>query len=458
MVLAPEQKALAAEWRERNPQTPDEIAAFYSTSAAVADDLASWHARDETRQRWTQRIVELAKEQGAKTVLDVGAGDGTDLAALLDSGARTMSAIEPNDGLRDAAFRRLRLDAPPGSAWVFAQPSLDAWENTVRDCPEMDNPDLTLLMDVLEHVPNAPAFLDRVIEHIPVGGWLVEATPTWDIANPTHLKENWGWSPVGQLRKNGFQITEADHHFHIWKRVSTGVETSQTAILVSYRAVAPETVTAISRMHHLGNWNVLPHTNDALVTRGRSMAVSAWWRELPDDVFLMIDSDIVFEPRDAMKLVERCRTQYPVISAAYAIRDGKQIASRIRPGETVEFHADAEPVAVDYAATGFLAVRRDVIDTLIKRLPLCHAGQPWSFWPFFDHRIVELPNGDHEYISEDWDFSLKCREAGIPVYLDPSIRLKHLGMYAYELEDITLPKGKPHYPHIAIKESERRYE
>lgn len=442
MVLAPEQKALADEWRDRNPQTPEEIAAFYRDSQAMADDLAAWHTHDENRQRWTRRIVELAKAEGVQFALDIGAGDGADLAALHDTGILCYG-VEPNIQLR-AAIRERGIHA-------FA--SLD----DLHPGPYNHVP-LFLLMDVLEHVPNAPAFLDRVIAHIPVGGWLVEATPTWDIQNPTHLKENWGWSPVGQLRKNGFSLVDVDRHFHIWQRASEGIGTSQTAILVAYRAIAPETVAALSRLHHIGSWSVIPQTNDALVSRARSMAVSTWWREMPDDVCLQIDADIVFDPRDAMKIVDRCRNGYPVISAAYAIRDGKSIASRIRPGETVEFHAGAEPVAIDYAATGFLAIHRSVIDTLIKELPICHADKPWSFWPLFQTQIEHLPNGNAEFLSEDWFFSKLCRDAGIPVYLDPSIRLKHLGMYPYELEDAVTPTTKQHYDSITIREQERIYE
>lgn len=443
VTLTTGQQALADEWRERNPQTPDEIDAFYRTSRAMAHDLEEWHQRDERRQRWTQQIVRLAQRESITSVLDVGCGRGDDLVALSEAGIRDLCAIDRNEALLATVEQRI----PMKSALVTGI-SLNALAPSFRA-------DLTLLIDVLEHIPNPRAFLARVIQHIPIGGWLVEHTPTWDIAPPTHLKSNWGWLPGHELTAAGFQQMDFDRGLRIWQRKGFKSATSQTALLVSYRAVAPETVAKLSLLHSLGNWQVHTQTNDALITRARSVAVSHWWRQYPSDVFLMIDSDIVFEPADAMRITDRCRNGYPIIAGAYAIRDGTSIASRIRPGESVTFTAGAEPVEIDYAATGFLAVHRSVIDAMIPTLPICHADQSYAFWPFFDTQIVTLPNGNSEYLSEDWDFCLKARELGFSIYIDPSIRLGHLGLKEFRLEDVAANAAPVARPTLSFQEAAR---
>lgn len=425
VTLTTGQQALADEWREQNPQTPAAINAFYRTSQAMTQDLAEWHERSEARRAWTQQIVRLAQRNGIRSVLDIGCGRGDDLAALVHAGIDRLVGVEPNEAMHSDAFVAIN---PIGSG---IQNQL--W-SSLDDVVGMF--DLVLLMDVLEHLPDPVSLLNQVFEHVPIGGWLVEHTPTWDIANPTHLKSNWGWSPGHILTSHGFQQMGYDQGLRIWQRKGPKSATSQTALLVSYRAVAPETVAKLSLLHSLGNWQVHTQTNDALITRARSIAVSHWWRQYPSDVFLMIDSDIVFEPADAMRITDRCRNGYPIIAGAYAIRDGTSIASRIRPGESVTFTAGAEPVEIDYAATGFLAVHRSVIDAMIPTLPICHADQSYAFWPFFDTQIVTLPNGNSEYLSEDWDFCLKARDLGFSVYIDPSIRLGHLGLKEYRLEDV----------------------
>ena len=67
------------------------------------------------------------------------------------------------------------------------------------------------------------------------------------------------------------------------------------------------------------------------------------------------------------------------------------------------------PKKIEYAATGFLAVHRKVIDALIYsgRFPLCHADKPWSFWPLF--QPITAPMGKtNAYLSEDWSFCLQA--------------------------------------------------
>ncbi len=42
----------------------------------------------------------------------------------------------------------------------------------------------------------------------------------------------------------------------------------------------------------------------------------------------------------------------------------------------------------------------------------------------------------HIYLSEDWAFCQRARDAGFDCWLDPSIRLGHMGQTMYTLEDL----------------------
>lgn len=179
---------------------------------------------------------------------------------------------------------------------------------------------------------------------------------------------------------------------------------------------------------------------DALVSRSRSIAASAFLRS-DADVMLTIDSDIWFRPEDAVSLCEKAM-EFGVIGALYMTRSlNTQPALLLPEGESVTFAPGASPVSVRFASTGFMAVHRSVFERLSEGLPLCHQG--WSdrgadtsFWPFYMPFTIPWEGDGHMYLSEDWAFCQRAKDAGMGIWLDPSIRLAHYGQTAYTLEDL----------------------
>lgn len=99
---------------------------------------------------------------------------------------------------------------------------------------------------------------------------------------------------------------------------------------------------------------------------------------------LFVDSDIGFDPQDALRLLERPE---PVISGVYAKKGMREMASVFAEGtKEVLFGVDAkEAYPLRYAATGFLRIRASVLRRMITelKLPLCAAacGRSSSPWP-----------------------------------------------------------------------------
>lgn len=190
---------------------------------------------------------------------------------------------------------------------------------------------------------------------------------------------------------------------------------------------------------------------DALVSRARSIVASAFVRSNAD-VLLMIDSDIQFRSEDALKL---CREalQKDVVGALYMTRNVQTQPALMLPNEPVTFADGQEPVEVPYLSTGFMAVSRRVFLRLKQDLPLCHRGwndrgQDTSFWPFYLPMVIPNEVEGNYYLSEDWAFCHRAKEAGFRTWLDPSIRLGHVGTYVYQLEDLLRPNKLPPQPLI----------
>lgn len=176
--------------------------------------------------------------------------------------------------------------------------------------------------------------------------------------------------------------------------------------------------------------------NDALVERARSMFCTQLMK-LNYDSVLLIDSDIKFSVVDVLKIFKHLENpKYSIIGAMYPIKKIEtQPASKQFEGQTIEYRNDAEPACIKYLSTGFMGIRREVLEKLARKLPLLYKGQEWEFYPFFkaDYR-------DGQYISEDWTFCELARKYGFPIWIDPSIRLGHIGDYIYTLTDMTIKK------------------
>ena len=76
---------------------------------------------------------------------------------------------------------------------------------------------------------------------------------------------------------------------------------------------------------------------------------------------------------------------------------------------------------------GFSGAELDRIQTARQK----KAKETGDFWWF---EFLKQPDGQGEY-GEDISFCFKCIELGIPVYVDTTVRPKHMGDYGYNLDD-----------------------
>ena len=149
-----------------------------------------------------------------------------------------------------------------------------------------------------------------------------------------------------------------------------------------------------------------------------------------------IDSDIAFSPG----AVDRLRSHgLPMICGIYPKKGEKQrsFACKFSRGtEMVAFGEAGGLVEVSFAGTGFLLMRRDVYQAIQEHfgLPVCNERFGPSMIPFFQPAIVPDGRG-HWYLAEDYSFSHRARECGYRVMADTTLRLKHIGSYAYGWED-----------------------
>lgn len=421
LTLEQARALLAAEWVAANPQTPEQIAAFYVSAEHYGADLDAWHQTPE-RQSWTQMLVHVVRESGAQRVVDIGCGAGHDVLALLDAaGGIDVCGVEPNDSLRHGLVTSF-YDRD-----LFPRATVAAG---VAEAP-IETADLLVCVDVLEHVPDPETFLGGIAQRAPIGCLLFETTATHDATTPLHLAGNRGWHPGHILERHGWRvIDEAQSRVRVWKRLAETGRQTASLLLCAYRELSAQTHDRMQRtvLAGQGHWRERVKTGDADISRSRSIIATSWWRETADDVFLMVDADIIFQPADADHVVELCRNGLDIVCGAYPVHNGEHLALRCFPGTgMLSFGPGNPPIEIEYPATGFMAVHRRVLDALVKTVPLCHPSAPWSFYPIFPQPFVtDSESGDSIRLSEDYGFGHIAREAGFRVWLDQSVKLQHL--------------------------------
>lgn len=200
--------------------------------------------------------------------------------------------------------------------------------------------------------------------------------------------------------------------------------------------------------------------NESLVTRARNIMVGKLLSNPTFTHLLFIDSDIQFDPRCAIKLIEAQKDVsvgvYPAKS--FNFEKVKQVVNKdvdlsdlesLCLNYMLEFDLDEEGqpqideihnlIKVKYGTTGFMLINRDVLEQMAKAFPdlrydnqkTCsvHNIQRDKLFLFFD--CIKDPE-TNDYLSEDYSFCLLWRKLGGSIWADLESKLSHWGNYRFQ--------------------------
>ena len=128
---------------------------------------------------------------------------------------------------------------------------------------------------------------------------------------------------------------------------------------------------------------------------------------------------------------------FPISCGIYSQKNRRAIACHILPGTPrLTFGQGGGLLEILYAATGFLHIRREVYLKVQHKLALPVTNERFGapMIPFFQSMLHPIEDG-HWYLAEDFAFSQRVRSCGYSIVADTSIRLWHIGGYAYGWED-----------------------
>jgi hypothetical protein len=189
---------------------------------------------------------------------------------------------------------------------------------------------------------------------------------------------------------------------------------------------------------------------DALITRARANLVTLFLDDPSATHLLFVDADIGFTSQQVFRLID---SEADVVAGVYPIKrvnwdKAKRMLESGRlqtPSAALDYVLEIDNpdrvVAVNgfarvrYAGTGFLMIRRHVLETMCKH----PAYAPLQF--FREHSLDELsgsPNrfalfecmidpGTGTYLSEDFAFCKRWTDIGGEIWADLESRLDHVG-------------------------------
>jgi hypothetical protein len=204
--------------------------------------------------------------------------------------------------------------------------------------------------------------------------------------------------------------------------------------------------------------------NESLITRARNYLVDEFLRSGFTHL-LFIDSDILFNPEDAIVL---CALDKDVVGGPYPkksinwgsvwksakklLSDPSFDESKFNPGELEGVTGDyvfnpvpgtkqfsvVEPLEVLEIGTGFMLVKRAVFDKFREEYPHLnykpdHMGQANFSGDRYIHAYFDtvIDPDTHRYLSEDYMFCQYYRAIGGKIWLCPWMETVHIGTYGF---------------------------
>jgi hypothetical protein len=214
--------------------------------------------------------------------------------------------------------------------------------------------------------------------------------------------------------------------------------------------------------------NPVIQEGDALISRSRNKVATHFIKNTTDEMLCFLDDDVEINPKDLQNMMlEVHKNKYPILGAAYALKDhvkgGMAFLPENNVGEIV-FGEGGKVVPVKRVSTGCMIIRREVLETLIKKnvAPFCKQG----YYSFFQHRpapllpssvfdsLVSFVNNvislksdgtvveEWDDLSEDWWFCYMAKRIGFQPFLDSRPITKHWGMFPYGIDYIEMLADK----------------
>lgn len=184
-------------------------------------------------------------------------------------------------------------------------------------------------------------------------------------------------------------------------------------------------------------WMFYP--NLGLCHIARNILAASFMAQTRADTLVWADADQEWDPDALLRLLSH---DVDVVAAPVALkRAGAGIGHRARHGANGKIMKNgAGLIELLVAGCGFTAIKRQVFVRMAEAYPETKIGpEPWQY-DFHPSRL----EADGTYTTEDWAFASRWRHIGGQIWCDPTIRVRHWGLQAFDVDATTAfkPPGR----------------
>jgi hypothetical protein len=183
----------------------------------------------------------------------------------------------------------------------------------------------------------------------------------------------------------------------------------------------------------------------SVVSRARNLLVKDFLESDCTDL-MFIDADINFDPEDVLRLMAWASDPVKgIVGGVPRTRKANKVyIAQLDQDEEGLTMNKMGLVRAKRIATAFMLVRREVFERLVNENPQ---------WNYYDHSSDRQLNAvfdflvtEEGYMGEDYLFCDRARAIGYEVWIDPTIKLGHMGVQEYEGDfgrDVLYPMINP---------------
>jgi Putative zinc-finger len=142
-------RALAREWEQADPRSPDQAADFFRNSLAYLHNLVIWEASGN-RPAYVAAAAPVLAVHGARSVIDYGCGTGSDTLALRRLGYQVLPCDYDSPSTRFFAWRARREGSDPRTI----EPG---------DLPAGLAADTLWIIDTIDHLADPASSIGRLL-------------------------------------------------------------------------------------------------------------------------------------------------------------------------------------------------------------------------------------------------------------------------------------------------------
>lgn len=174
----------------------------------------------------------------------------------------------------------------------------------------------------------------------------------------------------------------------------------------------------------------------SLLVANRNRLLQMFW-ESGAEYMLAVDSDLGWDPRVVPRLIGMGKE---FSAGVYPSRDNLGFTFRpsLEPDQRIAMCPETKLLKMEYIPAGFMLIKRSVVEKLHKKFPELKYQSRDPKEPS-DHGfcIFDTEVRDEQFWGEDYVFCRRVREAGVDIWVDPTIEFDHAGIRGALLQVLT---------------------